>query len=108
MDIAYVTSSLQKVDIGFSFYEKNIPIAFICSDVVNDKKLHISIICSIKNNNNLGSRLLNKLFEYAKNNHYKLITLECDDKLEKFYKKFGFFVSQRLELDFISMDKNIG
>ena len=74
---------------------------------MNDEELHISIICTIKNNNNLGIKLLDIVFQHAKENNCKLITLECDDKLEQFYKKFVFCVANRLELDFIDMAKKI-
>lgn len=107
LDKGYITTCLKNVDIGFSFYIKNIPFGFICISIMNDEELHISIICTIKNNNNLGSKLLEIAFQHAKQNNYKLITLECDDKLEQFYKKFGFSVTNRLELDFLDMAKKI-
>jgi len=107
LDKGYVMTCLKNVDIGFSFCIKNIPFGFICVNTMNNEELHISIICTVKNNNNLGSKLLDIVFQHAKQNNYKLITLECDEKLEQFYKKFGFFVANRLELDFLDMAKKI-
>lgn len=107
LDAGYVEISLNKSDIGFSFYDKEIPIAFVCIKKENETKLHIMLICSIKNNNNLGSKLLKKVFEYAKKNGYKMITLECDNKLVNFYKKFNFNVFKKLEMDFVDMVKII-
>jgi hypothetical protein len=107
VDKTYVYNSLKKTDIGFYFHIKDIPVAFICVNMVNDEELNIPLICSIKNNNNLGSELINLVFEYAKSNKYTKITLECDTIYEKFYKKFGFYITKRLMMDFIYMTKNI-
>lgn len=109
LDKNYVSTCLKNTDIGFSFYVKNVPFGFgfVCINIMNSEELHISIICTVKTNNNLGSKLLNIVFQHAKQNNYKLITLECDEKLEIFYKKFGFFMTNKLGLDFIDMAKNI-
>lgn len=103
LDYGYISKSLDKTDVGFSFYDKYKPLAFICVKIIDNSELHVSIICSIKNTNNLGSQLLNIIINFAFNNKYKQITLECDDKLETFYNKFNFFTIKRYELNFIDM-----
>ena len=91
LDTGYISASLAKTDVGFYFYNNDKPLAFICVQVMREERLHIILICSVQNTDKLGSRLLNIISEYAQREKYKSITLECDNKLEKFYKKFGFF-----------------
>ena len=107
LDIGYVSTCLKNMYKGFSFYNDAKPVAFICLERINNKRLYISVICSIKNTNNLGTQLLSLVFDYTKDNNYNEIILECEDKLEIFYKKFGFFVTKRLDMNFIYMMKTI-
>jgi hypothetical protein len=65
------------------------------------------LICSIKNNDNLGTKLLENIFLYAKNKAYNEIRLECDKSLIKFYKKHNFIDVEKLENDMIIMSKTI-
>lgn len=92
---------------GFSFYNDANPRVFICLERINNKRLYISIMCSIKNTNNLGTQLLSLVFDYAKDNNYNEIILECENKLEFFYKKIDFVVTKRLDMDFIYMMNTI-
>ena len=56
------------------------------------------LICSIHNNDNLGIQIMNEVIEYAKNNGFIKIILECDEKLIKFYQKFDFIDEKIIEV----------
>ena len=71
LDIGYVSTCLKNIYKGFSFYNDAKPVAFICLERINIKSLYISVICSIKNTNNLGTQLLSLVFYLYDENHIK-------------------------------------
>lgn len=117
INTSYITSTLQNFDYGISYFrteiltkdnsEKNRPCAFVCIKNIDNKIMFIMLICSIKNNDNLGTKILENLFIYAKNNGYTTINLECNKSLVKFYKKHNFIELNKLDDDMIVMTKII-
>lgn len=107
IDVGYVSNSLKKCDIGFYFFDSVKPVAFICTSIFNSCELHVTILCSVKNTNKYRMRLINYVITYAKNNNYKEVTLERDDKLENYYKKFGFIIYHRDVCNLILMKINL-
>lgn len=113
---SYITKILNKFDYGFAFFRseilkinnslKNIPCAFACIQIYDNITLYLLLIYSIHNNDNdndidididknicadnLDEKILNEIINYAKKNNYKKILLESDEKLVKFYEKYGF------------------
>lgn len=55
------------------------------------------MICAIHNNDNIGIKILNEVILFAQTNGYNKITLECDEKLVKFYEKFNFIDEKIIE-----------
>ena len=94
--------------------EKNRPCAFACIQIIDKKDeekknntLFLMLICSIKNSENFGSILLDKIDEYAKNKNFKYIRLECSKNVMKFYEKHNFIENGKLENNMISMIKTL-
>ena len=114
---SYITTTLKNFDYGFSYFrteilikdnlEKNRPCAFACIKNIDTFTIYIMLICSIKNNDNLGTKILENIFTYAKNNSYTVVRLECEKSLIKFYKKHDFIELEKLEDDMIVMSKTI-
>ena len=73
----------------------------------------LSVMClikgllAIKNKDKLGSKILEKIYEYALHNDIKNITLECDKSVIKFYEKHGFIETGKLENNMFSMIKTL-
>ena len=65
------------------------------------------MICALKNDDKLGTNILNELFIFAKKNRYNKITLECNKDNVNFYKKFNFIEDIILNNNLISMTKDI-
>jgi hypothetical protein len=65
------------------------------------------LICSIQNDDKLGTQILNEVFSFAKNKGFAKITLECDEKNVKFYSKFNFNEDGNTSDDMVSMTKNL-
>ena len=72
INTSYITSTLQNFDYGISYFrteiltkdnsEKNRPCTFVCIKHIDNKILFIMLICAIKNNDNLGTKILDNLF----------------------------------------------
>jgi hypothetical protein len=124
IETSYITYTLNNFHYGFSFFrteilnidksEKNRPCAFACIQIIDendeekkDNRLYVILICTIKNSENFGSKLLNKIDEYAKNNGITKITLECSINVMKFYEKHNFIENGKLEKNMISMIKTL-
>lgn len=105
----YITSALTNFDFGFAFFRteilkktkesKNRPCAFICIREQNNNELFIILVCSIENTDKLGTKLINKVIEFAKNKGYIQISLESNLKNKSFYEKFDFFDTENLLID---------
>ena len=65
------------------------------------------LICSIQTDDNLGTKILNKVFLFAKNKGCYKITLECDKININFYKKFNFTEDGDIDDNMTSMTKFI-
>jgi hypothetical protein len=119
IETSYITHTLNNFDYGFSFFrteilnkdktEKNRPCAFACVRIEYKAEniLYLILICSIKNKDNLGSQILNKVIDYAKNNNITKIRLECSKTVIKFYEKYNFIENGILEKNMISMIKTL-
>ena len=119
IETSYITHTLNTFDYGFSFFrteilnknkiEKNRPCAFACVKIDEDDEntMYLILICSIKNKDNLGSQILNKVIEYAKNNKIIKIRLECSKTVIKFYEKHNFIENGKLEKNMINMTRII-
>jgi len=111
----YITNTLNNFNYGYVYYRTEIinninksrPCAFVCFSFVDNKTIHIDLICSIKTNDKLGSNLLNKVFKYANDNYYNKITLNCDISNIEFYKKYGFITENNKNNNNILMVKII-
>lgn len=113
----YITLTLNNFDYGISYFRTEIlikdksvkirPCAFACLKYQENNILYLLLICSIHNNDNLGTKILNEIFIFAKTKGYKKITLECDEKNVSFYNKFNFIEDGKTDDDMISMTKNI-
>ena len=97
---SYITMTLNMFDFGFAYFRteiltknksvKNRPCAFACVQNEGNNTLYLLLICSIHNNDDLGTKILNEVISFAQANSYNKITLECDKKLIIFYEKFNF------------------
>jgi hypothetical protein len=113
----YITSTLNNFDYGISYFRteilkktnsiKNRPCAFACVKYQENDKLCLLLICSIQNDDKLGTQILNEVFSFAKNKGFAKITLECDEKNVKFYSKFNFNEDGNTSDDMVSMTKNL-
>jgi len=66
------------------------PCAFACVKKQDDEALTLLLICTIQNIDKLGTKLLKDVFEYAKENKFIKILLECNESNIDFYTKFDF------------------
>jgi hypothetical protein len=97
---SFITKSLNEFDYGFAYFRTVIliidqsvkyrPCAFACIKKQDNEALNLILICTIKNMDKLGTKLLNDVFEYAKKNKFIKILLECNEYNKKFYAKFDF------------------
>ena len=114
---SYLTKILNSFDYGFVYFRTEIlkinnvkkirPCAFACVQDYGNNTLYLLVICSIYNNDNLGIKIMNEVIEFAKNNGYIKIILECDEKLIKFYQKFDFIDEKIVDDEMHFMIKNI-
>ena len=96
----FITKSLNELDYGFAYFRTEIlkfdqsvkirPCAFACVKKQDDEALTLLLICTIQNMDKLGTKLLNNVFEYAKENKFIKIFLECNESNIDFYTKFDF------------------
>jgi len=96
----YITKTLNMFDYGFAYFRteiltinksvKNRPCAFACVQDFGNNTLYLLLVCSIHNNDDLGTKILNEVILFAQTNGYNKITLEFDEKLINFYEKFNF------------------
>ena len=96
----FITKSLNELDYGFAYFRTEIlkfdqsvkirPCAFACVKKQDDEALTLLLICTIQNMDKLGTKLLNNVFEYAKENKFIKIFLECNESNIAFYTKFDF------------------
>lgn len=97
---SFITKSLNELDYGFAYFRteilnidqsvKNHPCAFACIKKQDDEVLNLLLICTIQNMDKLGTKLLKDVFEYAKENKFIKILLECNESNIDFYTKFDF------------------
>jgi len=106
----FITKSLNELDYGFAYFRTEIlkfdqsvkirPCAFVCVKKQDDEALTLLLICTIQNMDKLGTKLLNNVFEYAKENKFIKIFLECNESNIAFYTKFDFinegYISEEL------------
>ena len=95
-----IQKSLNELDYGFAYFRteilnsdqsvKNRPCAFACVKKEKNNILNLLLICTIQNMDKLGTKLLNNVFEYAKENKFIKILLECNESNIDFYTKFDF------------------
>ena len=100
IEVSYITKILNNFDYGIAYFRmeilkinntvKNRPCAFVCMKKENNNILSLLSICSIQNMDRLGTKILNNVFCYAKENNFTKILLECDEKNKNFYSKFDF------------------
>ena len=69
---------------------KNRPCAFAYIKKQDDETLILMLICAIQNMDKLGTKLLNDVFDYAKNNKFVKILLDYDENNRIFYAKINF------------------
>ena len=96
----FITKSLNELDYGFAYFRTEIlkfdqsvkirPCAFACVKKEKNNILTLLLICTIQNMDKLGTKLLNNIFEYAKENKFIKIFLECNESNIDFYTKFDF------------------
>ena len=96
----FITKSLNELDYGFAYFRTEIlmfdqsvkirPCAFACVKKQDDEALTLLLICTIQNMDKLGTKLLNNVFEYARENKFIKIFLECNESNIDFYTKFDF------------------
>lgn len=108
---------MKNFDYGISYFRTEIfkkdnsvkirPCAFACVKYQENNILYLLLLCSIHNEDNLGTKILNEIFIFAKTKGYKKISLECDEKNISFYNKFDFIEDGKSNDDMISMTKNI-
>jgi len=111
----YITKTLNLFDFGISYFRTEIlkinksiktrPCAFACVQKLSDNKLYLLLVCSIHNNDELGKKIMNEILLYSMENNFIEISLECDEKLIDFYKKFGFVEEKIVEDDMHYMVK---
>ena len=97
---SFITKSLNELDYGFAYFRTEIlkidqsikyrPCAFACVKKQDDEALNLLLICTIQNMDKLGTKLLKDVFEYAKENKFIKILLECNESNIAFYTKFDF------------------
>jgi hypothetical protein len=97
---SFITKSLNELDYGFAYFRTEIlkfdqsvkirPCAFACVKKEKNNILNLLLICTIQNMDKLGTKLLNNVFEYAKENKFIKIFLECNESNIDFYTKFDF------------------
>lgn len=113
VETSYITYTLNNFDYGIAYFRteilkinksiKNRPCVFACVKYQENNKLLLLLICSIKTNDNLGTKMLNEVFTFAKNKGYTKITLECDESNVNFYKKFKFVEDGITDDEMVSM-----
>lgn len=97
---SYITKTLNIFDYGFAFFRTKIltinkltktrPCAFACIQNLGNNTLYLLLICSVRNIDDLGTKIMNEVIKYARENKYIKITLECNEKNMNFYEKFEF------------------
>jgi hypothetical protein len=116
IETTYITQVLKNFDFGIAYFRTEIlnnnvskirPCAFACIKFQENGNLFLLLICALKNDDKLGTNILNELFIFAKKNRYNKITLECNKDNVNFYKKFNFIEDIILNNNLISMTKNI-
>jgi len=116
IETSYITQVLKNFDFGIAYFRTEIlknniikyrPCVFACIKFQENGQLFLSLICAVKNDDKLGTKILNELFIFAKYKGYNKITLECDKNKVNFYKKFEFIEDIKLDDKLISMTKNI-
>lgn len=109
----WIKMSLTNCDIGYVYFHTEIietkdnnniiktikyrPCAFICLEIINIEHLHLHLVCSLTTNkDHLGTKLLNTIFEYSKNNGYKKISLDSiSNKTTLYYSNKGFEIKEK-------------
>lgn len=114
---SYITQTLNNFDYGIAYFRseklkinntmKNRPCAFACVKYEENDILYLSLVCSIQNNDNLGTKILNEVFNFAKQKGYKFISFECDETNVDFYKKFNFIEKGLNNDELMTMMKHI-
>jgi hypothetical protein len=117
IETSYITDVLNNFDYGIAYFRteilkknnlvKNRPCVFACVKYQENNKLFLLLICSIQNNDNLGTKILNEIFSFAKNKGCAEIYLECNESNINFYKKFQFVENNKTDDEMISMTKYI-
>ena len=114
----FITKSLNELDYGFAYFRTEIlksdqsvkyrPCAFACVKKEKNNILNLLLICTIQNMDKLGTKLLNNVFEYAKENKFIKILLECNESNIIFnYTKFDFINEGFTNDNLFIMVKNI-
>lgn len=86
MEKAHMGQSRMKLENRFKIT------GFVLLNTISEYELHIMLLCSDLEHKGDGNLLMESVFQYAKDNDFKIITLESlpDDKLVSWYKKLGF------------------
>ena len=108
---SWIIATLNNCDMGYAYFhteiiktknenneiietEKYRPCAYICLSEYSQHEIHIMLVCSLYTTEHLGTKLMEKVFEYAKNKGYSIISLDStNEKNTKFYSKKGFVVT---------------
>jgi hypothetical protein len=114
---SFITKSLNELDYGFAYFRTEIlksdqsvkyrPCAFACVKKEKNNILNLLLICTIQNMDKLGTKLLKDVFEYAKENKFIKILLECNESNIDFYTKFDFINEGYISEEMFIMVKHI-
>lgn len=114
---SFITKSLNELDYGFAYFRTEIlksdqsvkyrPCAFACVKKQDDEALTLLLICTIQNMDKLGTKLLKDVFEYARENKFIKILLECNESNSAFYTKFDFINQGYISEEMLIMVKHI-
>ncbi len=114
---SFITKTLNNFDYGLAYFRTEIlkanslikerPCAFACIKKQDNDTLILMLICAIQNTEKIGTKILNNVFDYAKNNKFIKILLECNEKNKSFYKKFDFKDEVLIDNDLFIMTKYI-
>ena len=74
-------------------YEENELIGFIdcVSNGVTDAYIQDLMVKPEYQGKGIGTKLMNMMIDYLKNNHIYMISVLFDESLKSFYEKFGFY-----------------
>lgn len=114
---SFITKSLNELDYGFAYFRTEIlksdqsvkyrPCAFACVKKEKNNILNLLLICTIQNMDKLGTKLLKDVFEYARENKFIKILLECNESNSAFYTKFDFINEGYISEEMLIMVKHI-